>query len=126
LQNAQMWGMMKVQVETDSQLLVQAIKGRNQDMAVNGSLLLELGGSPLTPSLLRGREGKKRHVSGKLSHILSFLQQRYIQGPLYTLPPLKLTHYNSGLPTLPLKMGQIYLCAPSCYIAFRTLRHSRP
>jgi ribonuclease HI len=42
LQNAQMWGMMKVQVETDSQLLVQAIKGRNQDMAVNGSLFREI------------------------------------------------------------------------------------
>jgi hypothetical protein len=42
LQNAQMWTMMKVQVETDSRLLVQAIKGRNQDMAVNGSLFKEI------------------------------------------------------------------------------------
>ena len=42
LQKAQEWGMSKVQVETDSQLLVQAIKGTNHDLAVNGSLFREL------------------------------------------------------------------------------------
>ena len=42
LQYAQRWGMMRIQVETDSQLLVQAINGRNQDLAVNGSLFREI------------------------------------------------------------------------------------
>jgi hypothetical protein len=41
LQNAQRWGMARVQVETDSQLLAQAINGKNQDMAVNGTLFEE-------------------------------------------------------------------------------------
>ena len=34
--------MMRIQVETDSQLLVQAINGRNQDLAVTGSLFREI------------------------------------------------------------------------------------
>jgi ribonuclease HI len=42
LVQAQTWGMSSVQIETDSKLLVQAISGNNQDLALNGALFKEI------------------------------------------------------------------------------------
>jgi ribonuclease HI len=42
LQWAQSWGITRLQVETDSQLLLQAIKGESQNLAVNGHLFREI------------------------------------------------------------------------------------
>jgi ribonuclease HI len=42
LVQAQTWGMSSVQIEKDSKLLVQAISGNSQDLALNGALFKEI------------------------------------------------------------------------------------
>jgi ribonuclease HI len=42
LLQAQNWGISRVHAETDSQLLVQAINGGDQDLARNGAILREI------------------------------------------------------------------------------------
>jgi ribonuclease HI len=42
LQAAQDWGMVRVEMETDAQLLVNAIKGDDQDLSLNGVLFREI------------------------------------------------------------------------------------
>ena len=39
---AQQWGMQRVQIETDSQILVQAINARDYDLSPNGVLFREI------------------------------------------------------------------------------------
>lgn len=42
LQWAQHWGITRIQIETDSQMLAEAINGSGQDLAINGHLFRQI------------------------------------------------------------------------------------